>query len=69
MELVFKHDDFCLLGQTSLVSKPSPVSTDIMNYETIPTVSDNITVLVEAQTTISDLSLTTYKATRTFRVC
>jgi hypothetical protein len=41
----------------------------IMNYETISTVSDNITVLVEAQTTIGDLSLTTYKATRTLRVC
>jgi hypothetical protein len=36
-----------------------------MNYETISTVSDNITVLVEALMTISDLSLTTYKATRT----
>ena len=36
-----------------------------MNYKTISTVSDNITVLVEALTTISDLSLTTYKATRT----
>ena len=36
-----------------------------MNYETISTVSDNITVLVEALTTISVISLTTYKATRT----
>jgi hypothetical protein len=36
-----------------------------MNYETISTISDNITVLVEALTTISDLSLTTYKATST----
>ena len=36
-----------------------------MNYETISTVSDNITVLIEALKTTSDLSLTTYKATRT----
>jgi hypothetical protein len=36
-----------------------------MNYETIPTVSDNITVLVEALTATNNLSLTTYKATRT----
>ena len=35
-----------------------------MNYETISIVSDNITVLVEALTTTSDLSLTIYKATR-----
>jgi hypothetical protein len=40
-------------------------STAIANYETISTVSDNITVLVEALTTTSCVSLTTYKATRT----
>jgi hypothetical protein len=40
-------------------------STAIANYETISTVSDNITVLVEALTKTSDVSLATYKATRT----
>ena len=61
--LFFKMMIF-LLDLTS-VSKPSPVSTSIANYETISTVSDNITVLVEALTTTCDVSLTTYKATRT----
>jgi len=36
-----------------------------MNYETISTVSDNIT---EALTITSDVSLTKYKATRTLTV-
>jgi hypothetical protein len=36
-----------------------------MNYETSSTVSDNITVLDEALTATNNLSLTTYKATRT----
>ena len=36
-----------------------------MNYETISTVSDNITMLVEALTTTTDVSLTTYKTSRT----
>jgi hypothetical protein len=36
-----------------------------MNYETTSTVSDNITMLVEALTTTTDVSLTTYKTSRT----
>ena len=40
-------------------------STAIANNELISTVSDNITVLVEALTKTGDVSLATYKATRT----
>ena len=36
----------------------------VCNYVTISTISDNIAVLVEALTTTSDVSLTTYKATK-----
>ena len=59
---------FFLLDLTSSVSKLSPGSTSIANYETISTVSENITVLVEALATTSDVSLTTYKATRALTV-